>query len=1352
MLKQHKILIVLLFIPVFLSAQYEDIKFEQITIQDGLSDNRVFSIVQDHKGFIWFGTYDGLNRYDGYKFKIYRNNPNNSSGLGNNWIQALYEDHLGNLWVGTGSDGLYRYDRNRDTFIRYGYEKDNPNSLCGNQIEKIFETDQHVLWIGCGNGLNKYSRESDNFTRYYPDDKKMDFEINIDFIGAITQDSYGQLWIATWNQGLFFYDAKKDKFVKYKLNPKYSKTFIDQFPSKLIGSQIDGKAFLWFSSHEYGLYKINIDNGEINHYKHLPNNLSSISENRIRTMFIADKESKEIWLGTDNGGLNILDLATEEFTHFKNQPENQWSLNDNIVWSIYKDKSGLMWVGTAQGVNICEPNSSKFKKVQQYTELPKDISLRVVWTIHESILGGDRSMLWLGTENGLYSFERTGGKYKRYKHNPENIKTISDNGISKIIQPQYGNRNQLWIGTMNGLNKFDLNTKQFTRYYIPTKDPVYNMIFTICEDKKGIIWIGTRSPYLYSFDPEIEQFTRHQSHYGLIRSLYIDSSGMIWIGAGSGFYKYNPESKNEKHYRNIAGILNIFEDKNGILWLCTSNGLNRFDRFSETFTVFSEKEGLISKVVRAILEDGQGNLWMSTDKGIAKFSPDSKEFRNFDSGDGLHGDKFWGAFHINYQGEMFFGGRNGITYFHPDSIKEKNYFPPIVFTDFQVFNKSVIPGKNSALKNEISEVKEITLSHEQSVFSIEFAVLEYHHPDKIKYAYIMENVDLDWVYTDASRRFATYTNLDPGEYTFKIKASNKDGKWNENGKSIAITILPPWWATTFAYIVYGIILVLSIYAIREYEMRRIRLKHNLEIKEQETEKLEIINAEKSRFFAGISHEFRTPLTLILGPVERLIQKIKDKTQSDDLKRIRDNARRMNKLVDMYLDLSMLESDALTIRTNNEDIIPILRILIASFESLAADKKISLQFINKFESIICAIDKEKFEQIIINLVNNAIKFTPAQGKIQIQLLPDDSKKNIVIKISDTGIGIAEDQKDKIFEMFYQVNNDINKRLSGTGIGLAMVKELVNLHDADISVKSKLSHGTEFHLQFPIIEINDGKTKKTPEDSLLQEQVSEEVYIDKMETDERVRILVVEDNHEMRKYIKSLIENKFKVETCNDGSEGINCAVEFLPDLIVSDVMMPNMDGYEFVDKIKNDLRTSHVPVILLTAKTKKPDKLKGLKTGADAYITKPFDPNELYICVDNLLENRKRIHQKFKQDKFFNPSEIDITSADEKFLQQCHQAVEENIANPDFTMENFASQVNLSRTQLHKKLKSLTDHSATEYVKTIRLKKAAILLESGFGNITEIAYETGFSNPSYFAECFKKFYKTSPLKYAQSGKS
>jgi DNA-binding response OmpR family regulator len=449
---------------------------------------------------------------------------------------------------------------------------------------------------------------------------------------------------------------------------------------------------------------------------------------------------------------------------------------------------------------------------------------------------------------------------------------------------------------------------------------------------------------------------------------------------------------------------------------------------------------------------------------------------------------------------------------------------------------------------------------------------------------------------------------------------------------------------------------------------------------------------------------------------------------------------------------MLEIGSFSIRKNNEDIIPILQTIIASFESLAADKKISLQFINNFESVICAIDKEKFEQIIINLLNNAIKFTPGQGEIQIHLIPGESKSNIIIMISDTGIGIAEDQKEKIFKMFYQADNNINKRLSGTGIGLAMVKELIKLHDAEITVQSKSGQGSEFQLQFPVIEIMHGKTQKTSEDSLLPEQASEETYLEKMETDGRVRILVVEDNHEMRKYINSLIEDKFKVDTCIDGREGINRAVEFLPDLIVSDIMMPNMDGYEFVNKIKNDLRTSHVPVILLTAKSKKTDKLKGLKTGADAYITKPFDSSELYICINNLLENRKLIHQKFRQDKFFNPPEIDITSADEKFLKQCHQAVEENMTNPDFTMENFASKVNLSRTQLHKKLKSLTGNSATAYVRTLRLKKAVLLLESGFGNITEIAYETGFSNPSYFTECFKKFYKKSPLKYLNTIKA
>ena len=635
-LKDYSIIILLIFLATFRYAQSADIKFEHLTVQDGLSDNRVLSIIQDSKGFMWFGTSDGLNRYDGYKFKTYRHDPTDSLSLGESKIQVLYEDHLSELWIGTRGGGLCRYDRENDRFIRYNSDKDNPKSLCGDYITSIYQTDNHNLWIGTNFGLNRYNRESNDFRRYYPDDKNLPFDDNINFIGAITQDENGQIWIRSWNQGLFIYDLENDKFVKYKSKQKYIKSYTNQFGEKLSTSHWKGNNYLWFASFRNGLFKINIENGEIRHYKHESDNPNSIGNNIIMIIYRNGNKSNELWFGTEYG-LDRFDMQTEKFIHIQHQSENSSSRNYDPVWSIYKDKSGLMWVGTAHGVCKFDPNSAKFKTIQLDTENPGSLSGGFVWTIHESTAQEDGSVVWIGTDNGLFSFNRTSGQFNNYKHDSHIFNSLSHNDVSEIIQSELGGKKVLWVSTLNGLNKIDLKTKQITRYYIPTNDPVYNQIYTHCEDNNGIIWIGTQTSFLYSFDPDKEQFTQHPFKFGIIRELYSASSSVLWIGTEDGLYKFNTVTKEEMHYQHISGDLtsisnntvgSILEDRNGILWIGTNEGLNKYNRSTQTFTRFYEKDGLISNKIRAILEDGHGNLWISTDKGISKFNPHRKDWNS----------------------------------------------------------------------------------------------------------------------------------------------------------------------------------------------------------------------------------------------------------------------------------------------------------------------------------------------------------------------------------------------------------------------------------------------------------------------------------------------------------------------------------------------------------------------------------------------------------------------------------------------------------------------------------------------------------------------------------------------------
>ena len=1397
-LRNNCLIIVLdILLSAFLFAQSENIKFEHLTVQDGLSDNRVFSIIQDNKGFIWFGTYDGLNRYDGYRFKIYRNNPNDSLGLSANRIQALFEDNLNELWIGTSGGGLCRYDRDNDRFIRYNSDKDNPKSLCSDYINSIFQTDNNDLWIATNYGLNRFNRESNDFKRYLPDDKNLPFDDNENYIGDITQDENGQIWIGSWNQGLFKYNPGNDNFEKYKPKQKYARTFTNKFSENLITSHWKGNSYLWFPSFRNGLFKINLSNDEIVHYQHQPYNPFSIRNNLIYSIYQAEDENELLWIGTEFG-LDQFNIRTERFAHYQHQPENSFSRNYDPVWAIFKDKSGLMWVGTAHGVCKFVPNTAKFKTIQIETGNPEGLSGGFVWAIQESKVREDRSVIWIGTDDGLFSFNRTSGQFTKYKHKPENINSLSNNSITEIIQSELGDRTVLWVCTMNGLNKIDLKTEEITRYYIPNNDPVYNQMYTMCEDKRGIIWIGTQTSFLFSFDPEQEQFTQYPFKFGIIRRLYADSSSVLWIGTTNGLHKFNTVTKKEKGYYHIAGdlksisnnsIRSIIKDKNGILWLGTGRGLNKFDHATETFICFDEKDGLISNRVRAVLEDRNGNLWLGTDKGISIFDPNSKEFRSFTTSDGIHDNEFWGATHKNNQGELFLGGRNGITYFHPDSIKENNYLPPVVLTDFQIFNKSIKPDQDSPLKKQVSEVSEITLSHEQSIFSLEFAALEYRKPDKIRYAYKMEGVDPDWVYTDATRRFVTYTHLNAGKYVFQLKASNSDGIWNEQGISVKISILPPWWKTWWAYFGYAIIIIATIYVLRRYELSRQRFKHQMELEHVEAEKLQELDSMKSRFFANISHEFRTPLTLIKGPIERWLPEIEKKEMKRDFEMTQRNTNRLLRLVNQLLDISRLESGKMKLQARSENVVELTRQLTMAFESFASVNDIELRFVAPNEHISVYLDREHYEKIIINLISNALKFTSTGGEVKVELSfrgdlaearstrqsrfdkgdeiassdihrirKDENNTGFVeIKVVDTGSGIPSDKLPHIFDRFYQGDDSYTKDTQGSGIGLALTKELVELHHGEIEVSSEVSKGTQFTIRIPL-----GKdhlnleeilppleetviTHVSPED-MIKEETDVSTFHKTTSSKEDSIVLIVEDNPDMRTYIRDTLVDFYKVVEAAEGQEGFEKAAEIIPDIIISDVMMPEMDGFQFCKKIKADLPTSHIPVILLTAKSSGESKVEGLETGADDYLTKPFDARELQVRVKNLIEQRERLRERFQEQIIIQPSDVTATSMDGRFLKRAIEFVEAHLDDTALDVRQFSKEMALSRSQLNRKLKALTKQSGTEFIRCLRLKRAAQLLKRRTGNISEIAYEVGFTNPSHFAEHFRKLFGVSPSKY------
>jgi len=888
------IICLLLFIPINSFAQDENIKFEHLTVEHGLSSNTVYTIVQDSKGFMWFGTEDGLNKYDGYTFTIYKNDAHDSTSLSNSYIHNIYEDKKGILWVGT-LYGLNKYNREQDRFTRFLYNPNDSSSLSNNNITRIFESNhdqEDILWLGTSNGLIKFYRASGKCNVFYPAGvEKVQTMANL--IWDITEDNSGMLWISTGSKGMYKFDRDIEQFY----HQSYDSDSTNQITVEEIFSICkDQSGHLWYGAMDEreGLIKFNPDTEDYTYYRHKPSISTSISTNNIRSTY-TDK-SGLLWVGTFQGGLNKFNPITEHFTRYLHKADIPHSLSSNTVTSVYEDHSNVFWVGTRRGINKFDRNSVLFNQLKQNPWNRISLYTLSVTGITETQHNG-RNLLWLGTwGKGLFQLDRETGEIIQYRNNPDDPNSLSHDIVSRLVA---SHKEELWISTFQGLNKLDLSNGKFTRYYHDPGNPnslSIDVIRSIYLDRSGVLWIGTRDRTLDRFDPDNEKFTHINIGTDDIICFYEDQTDALWIGDDDRLikldknkgtytdYVQDPEDTNSISNALIFTIYQSIQGNENILWVGTGGGLNKYDYRTEKFKSYTQKDGLPGDAIYTILEDEHGNLWLGTNHGLSKFNPKTEIFRNYDTRDGLFNFQFnWSSCLKSMDGQLFFGGTNGITAFCPDSIKDNFQIPPIVLTDFRIFNESVKITRGGSDENlgvyylprHISLLDEIKLSHKESIFSFEFAALDYHSPQKNIYAYKMEGVDPNWVYTDASHRFASYTNLDPGEYTFKVKGTNKDGIWNEEGASISIIILPPWWRTNWAYLFYALLIIGTIYFVWKMQLKRVRIKHDYEMSKFEAEKLHEVDEMKSKFFANLSHEFRTPLTLIFGPAKDIMEDYDD---------------------------------------------------------------------------------------------------------------------------------------------------------------------------------------------------------------------------------------------------------------------------------------------------------------------------------------------------------------------------------------------------------------------------------------------------------------------------------------------
>ncbi len=1113
MLRFYTIVIFLSFLFLYSNtlAQNRKLEFEHFTTTDGLSQSTIACILQDTKGFMWFGTQDGLNKYDGFTFTNYLHNTDNPASLLGNFVFVITEDSEGNLWIGT-ENGLNRYDRTIDGFIHYRHDSNDPKSLGGDEVRDIVEDSSGNLWIATvGGGLDLFDRDNEKFIRYKHDNNNPN-SLSSNDITAIFEDNRNNLWIGSMHGDLDLFDKDNEIFQHYY----YKNRKLTNHEIWSIGGDRNGN--IWICTYRNGLYKMFLNdrgNYDFIHYKHDVNDDSSISGNAIFTVF---EDSKgRFWVGTENEGLNLFNTENNVFIRYKADVFNDKGLNNNSIWSIYEDRTGNLWFGThAGGINMIPRYGGYFRHYKSNPGKENSLSHNSVTSFYED----SRNNFWVGTDGGgLNLFHR---KDETFIHFNRENSGLGSNSVLSIFEDSRGD---LWIGTWEGgLNLFDREHHDFKQYTTENSGLCSNTFFSIFEDSKGVLWLGAffgGISYLDRTSNAFVSYTPENSNLSddNIRVITEDSYGNLWIAGGLGLNLFNRETKeftffthNEADDRSIAPgyVLSIHESSDSTLWIGTTGGLNKIDKKNQSFIKYYVKDGLPNNAIKGIREDDEGNLWLSTNKGLSMFDPETGEFKNYDVSDGLQDNEFYQCSHYkSANGELYLGGVNGFNVFDPEDIVDNPYVPPIVFTDFRIFNKPVQIGKDSPLQIHISEAEEIRLSYQQSVFSFEFAALNYISSKKNQYAYKLDGFDNSWNYI-GTRNTAIYTNIDPGKYIFRVKGSNNDGIWNEEGASIEIIITPPFWQTWWFKLIaisFIVLLILFIFYMKISQIRRRNIvleklvkERTIEIDEkneeliQQTEdlknttslleerqqqieeqtdelkaqrdQLNELNSVKDKLFSIIAHDLKNPFNTLKGFVDLIQLRYYDYSDNERKKMIGiigDSADNVYQLLDNLLNWSRSQRGAIQFKPKMINIVSIIEGDIALLKNQAANKNIEIEFKSSADNISSLIDKDIMSIVIRNLLTNAIKYTKENGKIEMNCSTEN--KHILISIKDNGIGISEEDKEKLFRNDIHFSNRGTKNETGTGLGLILCKELVEKHNGKIWIESELNKGTTIFISLP-----------------------------------------------------------------------------------------------------------------------------------------------------------------------------------------------------------------------------------------------------------------------------------------------
>lgn len=1326
----------------------EQINFSYISINDGLSQSTVFSIDQDKRGNMWFATYDGVNKYDGYTFTVYQHDENDPNSIANDIARIVKTDSQGRVWIGT-RDGLSYYDEEKDKFNNFVYEKKGKKQ----QVNGIAEISPEQLLISTAEGLILFDIKESKF---------IDDSFSAAMHNTVASTLYRHddlIYIGTRENGLYNYSISRKSFERTVpiVDTKQIQAILQQSPTRI-----------WVATEGSGLFLINPKTKEVKNYLHASSNPKSISSNYIRSLML-DSQNR-LWIGTFND-LNIYHEGSDSFVSYSSSPVENGSLSQRSVRSIFMDSQGGMWLGTYfGGLNYYHPIRNRFKNIQRIP-FKSSLSDNVVSCIVED----KEKNLWIGTNDGglnLYNPKNQNFTHYILQEN-EREKGIGSNNIKAVYVDEQ--KSLVYIGTHGGgLSVLHRNGGRMESFNQLNSNLINENVYSILPDGEGNLLLGTLSA-LVSFNPEKRSFTTINKekdgtpfHSQRITTLLKDSHKRLWIGGEEGLSVFLQQgldiqktdilstSPVTKMFTNC-----IYESSNGTIWVGTREGFYYFNEKEKLVKRYTTANGLPNNVVYGILEDAFGRLWLSTNRGISCFNPETEKFRNFTESDGLQSNQFnSSAYCRTSSGQMYFGGINGITTFRPELLLDNPYTPPVVITKLQLFNKTVRPDDETGiLSKNINETESITLKSWQTAFSIEFVVSNYISGQHNTFAYKLEGYDKEWYYL-TDKRSVSYSNLPQGTYHFMVKAANSDGKWNNTPTILEIIVLPVWYKTWWAIFLFIATFAGFVTFVFRFFWMRKSMEAELEIERRDKEHQEEINQMKMRFFINISHELRTPLTLILGPLQDIINKISDRWTRNQLEYIQRNANRLLHLVNQLMDYRRAELGVFELKVKKANAHQLIQDNFLFYDKLARHKKITYTLQSEVEDKEELFDPNYLELIVNNLLSNAFKYTESEQSITVILKEENGF--LLLRVSDTGMGIPINKQGKIFERFYQIESEH----VGSGIGLSLVQRLVELHHGYIELDSEEGKGSTFSVYLPQdikvykdSELASAETKK--EEEQVYSTNSKEMYFidtEKVENEvidsgdkKRGTILIVEDNNEIRHYLICGLAELFNTLEARNGEEALDILKENEVDIIVTDVMMPVMDGIKLCKNAKQNIRTCHIPVLILSAKSEIKDQMEGLQVGADDYIPKPFSLSILTTKIQNMMRTRRRMLERYSKSLEVEPEKITFNAMDEALLKRAVTIVEKNMDNIEFSTDEFAREMNMSRSNLHLKLKAITGESTIDFIRKIRFNEAAKLLKDGRYTVSEVSTMVGFNTPSYFATSFKKYFGCLPTEYIKKTK-